>query len=432
MVFHFARYNETEEISVGPYYFPTTDDNMTMCVTSYANLRPFPYQPSNTFDTKTKTECYTDLPAHFDAKSYLESKGKHLQFTTTAKITLNMTLNTVYLNGISHSNLPDCLTFKIKIIFDNSKGDGRMCVDLNIKGKPLICNGKVEYFPPKVIVLYVFIFMCSGFSIFIAFQRLWIANNLRRKVNTALEKKNKEKRLTISEQFSAFCDMWDITVIIMSCLAVAGISLKIDLERRRESRGTSNYNNCAIVLGTTACMAWTSMVRYLRVSKDGSIVLETIKIVIFRIICFLLCVSFMFVGFFFCGWLALGPYNDKYKYPTSTSDTLFALANGDDITRTFQNVDSDHTTMWIYNRFFLASYIVIFLIVVLNVAIAMFNDGYEEIKKIHEKRDKGEPVNKIEEFLFEEPAIKKDSDVPWCTLKDIFCCCWKKCNEENP
>ncbi len=434
MVFHFARYNETEEISVGPFYFPGKDNNMTMCVTKYKNLRPFPYKPNNPFDTRTlPPECYTELPAHFDIKSYLESKGERLQFTTIARITLSMTLNTVYLNGISHSNLPDCLKFAINIKFDNSKGDGQMCVNLYIKGTPLPCNGNegLELFSTNGWI-YPIIILCSLISIVIAIMRLCCAYKLRGEVNVALEKKEKEKRLSITEQFSTFCDMWDITVIITSSLAVTGVSLKIYLEVKREFRSTDNYNNCAIVLGTAAFMAWTSMVRYLKYSKDGSIVLETIKIVFFRIIWLLLCVGFMFVGFFFCGWLALGPYNAKYKYASSTSDTLFALANGDDITRTFQNVDSDETAMWYFNRFFLVFYIVTFLIVVVNVAIAIFNDGYEKIRNFYKKRDKGEPVNKIEEFLFEEPAIKKDLYVSWCTFKDIFCCCRKKGNEENP
>ncbi len=419
---------------MGPYYYPPKDYNMTMCVTSYVNLRPFPYKPNNPLDTRTlPPECYTDLPAHLDIVSYFKSKRKHLQFTSIARITLSMTLNTVYLNGVSKSNLPDCLKFHINIVFDNSKGDGRMCVDLNIKGTPQTCNGKAEFSSQdiiEVVLLYFPILLCSVISVIIAILRLRHSNNLRREVSTALEKKEEGKRLSISEQFSIFCDMWDITVIIMSFLAVAGISLKLLLEHRRESRSTDCYNNCAIILGTAAFLAWTSMVRYMNFSKDGSILLETIKIVFSRILCFLFCVAFMFVGFTFCGWLVLGPYNAKYKDYSTASDTLFALANGDDVYTTFENVDSHQTTMWTYNQVFLVIYVVIFLIVVLNVAIAIFNDGYEEIKKVYDKRDKGEPVNKIEEFLFEEPAVKKDLNV--CTFKDIFYCCQERDDGVNP
>ncbi len=430
-LFYFVRFIETEQISVGPYYFPARDYNMTMCVTRYVNLRPFPYEPNNPLDDS-------------DVYSFLHRKMNRLNFTSIARISLSMVLNTIYLNGISKSNLPDCLKFDIQIVFDNTKGDGRMCVDLNIKETPQACNGKADFCKqaiPNIVLLDVPILLFSFVSIILALSRLQHANTLRKDTNAYMEKAGTKeedgergrnnKKLTICEQFGMFCDIWDIIVIIMSILAIAGITIKLLLENKRGARSLEWFDNCAIILGTASFLSWISMVRYMNMKKDCNILIETIKIAVFpRIFYFMVCVAFLFIGFTFCGWLVLGPYNIKYKDYSTASQTLFALANGDDVYTTFSNVDSDQATMWTYNQIFLYMYVAVFLIVVLNVAIAIINDSYEEIKQIYEKRDRGEPVNKIEKFLMEDPQLGRD-DAPLdesCFCWNIFCC-WQ--NKEN-
>ncbi len=430
--FVFSRFIETEKISVGPYYFPSTDYNMTMCVTSYVNLRAYPYKPHNPLDASTtEPVCYTDLPVRveFDILSYLQRKKKHLSFTNTAQISLSMVLNTVYLNGISKSNLPDCLKFDIAIIFDNSKGDGRMCVDLNIKEKPEPCNGKADFCYSAIVnvVLLDFpILVFSISSIILAINRLKHANKLRKDVNAYFKQEQKGRKLSKFEQFGMFCDIWDTIVIIMSFLAIASIIVKLILEHRRGSRTFNMFDNCAIILGTASFLSWISMVRYMNMRKECNFLIETIKIAVFpRIFYFILCVAFLLIGFTFCGWLVLGPYNVKYKDYSTASQTLFALANGDDVYTTFSQVDGNETMMWWYNQIFLYLYVAVFLIVVLNVAIAIFNDACEDVKKIYELKEEGLPVNKIEEFLLEEPTVGKvdvtlsESSCCW----DLLCCC---------
>ncbi len=414
---------------------------MTMCVTSYKNLRAYPYKPDNPLDASTTDPvCYTDLPssAEFDVLSYVQRKKENFSFTNTAQISLSMVLNTVYLNGISKSNLPDCLKFDIAIIFDNSKGDGQMCVALNIKETPEPCNGKADFCSSAIYIVNVMLLdfptlVFSVASIFLAINRLKHANKLRKDVNAYFKKEQKGRKLSKLEQFGMFCDIWDTIVIIMSFLAIASIIIKIILEHRRGSRTFNMFDNCAIILGTASLLSWISMVRYMKMRKECNFLIETIKIAVFpRIFYFMLCVAFLFIGFTFCGWVVLGPYNIKYKDYSTASQTLFALANGDDVYTTFSQVDGNETNMWWYNQIFLYLYVAVFLIVVLNVAIAIFNDACEDVKKIYELKEKDLPVNKIEEFLLEEPMVGKvdvtlhDSSCCW----DLLCCCCL--NRENP
>ena len=51
---------------------------------------------------------------------------------------------------------------------------------------------------------------------------------------------------------------------------------------------------------------------------------------------FLSCALTLYCGYALCGWLVLGPYNDKFRTLTVTSETLFSLLNGDDMFNTFE------------------------------------------------------------------------------------------------
>lgn len=54
---------------------------------------------------------------------------------------------------------------------------------------------------------------------------------------------------------------------------------------------------------------------------------------------FLSCALTLYTGYVLCGWLVLGPFNDKFRTLTVTSETLFSLLNGDDMFNTFQMLE---------------------------------------------------------------------------------------------
>lgn len=66
---------------------------------------------------------------------------------------------------------------------------------------------------------------------------------------------------------------------------------------------------------------------------------------------------------------------------TSTCQSLLALVNGDEIYVTFTAVDSDKELVWLFNEFFLAAFIALFTLVILNIFIAIFNQAYENQRK---------------------------------------------------
>jgi hypothetical protein len=46
---------------------------------------------------------------------------------------------------------------------------------------------------------------------------------------------------------------------------------------------------------------------------------------------FMVCTIILYFGFLFTGWIVLGPYSVKFRTLAGSSEALFSLLNGDDV-----------------------------------------------------------------------------------------------------
>ena len=70
-----------------------------------------------------------------------------------------------------------------------------------------------------------------------------------------------------------------------------------------------------------------------------------------------------------------GPYVYKFNSVSQTSDTLFALLNGDEILDTFMQVDAGNHLLFVFSKLYFYSFIMLFIYVVLSVMISLIGDA---------------------------------------------------------
>lgn len=64
----------------------------------------------------------------------------------------------------------------------------------------------------------------------------------------------------------------------------------------------------------------------------------------------------------------------------TVAECLFSLVNGDDMFATFAQIQQKSTTVWLFSRLYLYSFISLFIYMVLSLFIALITDAYDTIK----------------------------------------------------
>ena len=140
--------------------------------------------------------------------------------------------------------------------------------------------------------------------------------------------------------YNEFIDGWYILILISDILVILGTIFKIDVQTRQFARIGDFQNSCSF-LGVGCLMCYCGILRYLGYFKGYNILVLTISHAMPRVIKFLTCALTLYSGYVICGWLVLGPFNEKFATLTITSETLFSLLNGDDMFNTFQVLKPD-------------------------------------------------------------------------------------------
>jgi len=138
--------------------------------------------------------------------------------------------------------------------------------------------------------------------------------------------------------------------------------------------------------------------RYLGYFKGYNILVLTISHAMPRVVKFLTCATTLYAGYVICGWLVLGPFNEKFRTLSITSETLFSLLNGDDMFNTYQIMRPEGPVL--FSQIYLYSFICIFIYVVLSLFISVVMDSYETIKtnngaRMHSAGIKSAPFKKF-------------------------------------
>ena len=185
-------------------------------------------------------------------------------------------------------------------------------------------------------------------SLSLVTRSLYRAQKLRQRFqNWHFEKFGRE---STGADNTAFIDGWYIIIFISDLSIIIGTFLKIDAQSRTFAGLDAFQNSCAF-LGVGCLLVYCGILRYLGYFQGYNILVLTISSALPNVIKvnfafqskflltsfkFLSCALTLYCGYALCGWLVLGPFNDKFRTLTVTSETLFSLLNGDDMFNTFQ------------------------------------------------------------------------------------------------
>ena len=69
----------------------------------------------------------------------------------------------------------------------------------------------------------------------------------------------------------------------------------------------------------------------------------------------------------------------QFKDPSTTSECLFSLLNGDDMFATYNEMSQASMAAWVFSKIYLYTFISLFIYVVLSVFISLISDTYETL-----------------------------------------------------
>lgn len=292
-------------------------------------------------------------------------------------------MRTIYVNSMTHDDVPDCFDVNVTITYDNSLHGGRMTIDLTSTSRQRRCrNGIVtrgtrhrktyEKLALNIIVLII----CTTSFIF-SILSLYRGNKLRLETLHYFES-NLGKELHFSEHFFFF-DLWLVITIMNDALTISGTVIKLLLEKRLfESK---YFSSCSVLLGLGGFFAWISMLRYLSFFPMYNVLLLTVKRSMPYLLRFSLCIGLLFGGFCICGWLVLSPYHVKFRSFSSTAECLFSLVNGDDMFVTFAALNPrGDLLIWLFSRIYIYVFVCLFIYVVLSLFIAIIMESFDAIQ----------------------------------------------------
>uniref|UniRef100_A0A8C1EZZ0 Mucolipin TRP cation channel 2 n=1 Tax=Cyprinus carpio carpio TaxID=630221 RepID=A0A8C1EZZ0_CYPCA len=328
-------------------------------------------------------------------------------------IEITFALKGINLQTVRSHELPDCYTFFVKIVFDNSCHSGKVKLTLDFDAVSSVCkNWKISGTAQKS-THYLLIF--DGFVIIVCLSSAVLCTRsiilavrlLQRFSSFCLENYNQK---VCEDDQREFLNCWYILVIISDVMAVIGSILKMEIQ----AKSMTNYDVCSIFLGTSTLMVWVGVIRYLGYFEKYNVLILTMRAALPKVLRFCCCAGMIYLGYTFCGWIVLGPYHEKFEGLSRVAECLFSLVNGDDMFSTFAEFEQKNTMVWLFSRAYLYSFISLFIYMVLSLFIALITDAYETIKGY---QTTGFPMTELQRFLLGQ----KEAETVHASV--MLCCC---------
>ncbi|XP_031419562.1 mucolipin-1-like [Clupea harengus] len=412
------------ETTVGRYAYVygvgVNGSALSLCQRYYKKGRIDPANDTFSIDPRVVTDCIGVNPLSVPSAS-LSSNYRNftLKFHKLINVTIQFQLKAINLQTIIYNEIPDCYTFLITIVLDNSAHSGKVKISLDNHASfkecrdPSVLDHAENYarvvFDVSVSVVCLLSLLLCGRSIirgivlqqeFVEFFRVSLGRSV-----------------SWSERLE-FVNGWYLLLICSDLLTIAGSFIKIGIE----SKNLSSYDVCGILLGTSTLLVWVGVIRYLSFFQKYNILIVTLRAAFPNVIRFSCCVAVIYLGYCFCGWIVLGPYHVKFRSLSMVSECLFSLINGDDMFVTFAGMQESSTLVWVFSQVYLYTFISLFIYMVLSLFIALITGAYETIK--HQTQ---EPFHITDLHAF----IAECTDTP-CSGKfrgletspcSFFCCC---------
>ncbi|XP_034482467.1 mucolipin-3-like [Drosophila innubila] len=425
--------------SIGPYYYPTSNNTMpplTLCMWNYREGTIFGFNESYIFDPHIEKLC-EKLPKNVSSigvEEYLEQRGVEVNFASLVTAELTFKIKTVNFKASGGAlSAPDCFKFDISILFNNRDHDGQMLLSLDAESTRLKCKGDTDFISEARFdailrsILNIFVLLTCALSFALCTRALWRAYLLRC-TTVNFFRSHFGKDLSFDGRLE-FVNFWYIMIIFNDVLLIIGSALKEQIEGRYMV--VDQWDTCSLFLGIGNMLVWFGVLRYLGFFKTYNVVILTLKKAAPKILRFLIAALLIYAGFVFCGWLILGPYHMKFRSLATTSECLFSLINGDDMFATFATLSYKATWLWWFCQIYLYSFISLYIYVVLSLFIAVIMDAYDTIKKYYKD---GFPISDLKAFVGTRTAEDISSGVFMNDLDDFeqasfldvmksFCCC---------
>uniref|UniRef100_A0A8B9K846 Mucolipin TRP cation channel 2 n=1 Tax=Astyanax mexicanus TaxID=7994 RepID=A0A8B9K846_ASTMX len=368
--YFFDQYSQLDQLSVGAVSYAEEDGKLqplVICKEYYSRGRV--ESSDKSYDIDAQTETGSPFLLHH---TFSPSRKCCCFLRIICEFGIN--LQTV----LSHQ-LPDCYTFAVTILFDNQCHSGKVKITLDIDAVSTACkkwkiSGTAQKNTHYLLVFDGLVIVVCLTSAVLCIRSIVLAIRLLQRFSMFCLKKYNRK--ICEDDQREFLNGWYILVIISDILAIVGSILKIEIQ----AKSMTSYDVCSIFLGTSTLMVWVGVIRYLGYFQKYNVLILTMQAALPKVLRFCCCAGMIYLGYTFCGWVVLGPYNDKFEGLSRVAECLFSLVNGDDMFPTFAEFQQKNTLVWLFSRVYLYSFISLFIYMVLSLFIALITDVYETIK----------------------------------------------------
>eukprot|EP01114_Cavostelium_apophysatum_P015895 TRINITY_DN4424_c0_g1_i1.p1 TRINITY_DN4424_c0_g1~~TRINITY_DN4424_c0_g1_i1.p1 ORF type:complete len:661 (+),score=155.67 TRINITY_DN4424_c0_g1_i1:60-2042(+) len=171
-----------------------------------------------------------------------------------------------------------------------------------------------------------------------------------------------------------FFDLWHILIIVgNSCLLYSSIVGII------QDYGYATEDVSMFVFGTGAMLSCISITKYLEFDEKFYVLIHTMRTCFGNIARFIISLAPIFFGYALFGVIVFSDFDDSFVDFGTTTVTLFALLNGDNLYPSFVQLAENYPYPFIA-RIYLFSFITLFITAVLNVFIFIIQDAYNVAK----------------------------------------------------
>ncbi|XP_015910067.1 mucolipin-3-like [Parasteatoda tepidariorum] len=413
------QYGHINSTAIGIFGYDTHNGvplPLEFCVSQYKG-RVYPGNSTIEIHDLPRETCFSINPSSFDTfstESFLIHSNYSINFKTLVFVKLHLQLKTLFLKSANKLDFPECYKLKIVVLYDNREHDGQMEISMPINSNKVLCHVRSRVGDKKEDLYYLlrqllnsFVIIFSILSGILCLRSLHSGYKLARQ--TVLFFRHFYNKEVPFGELLDFVDLWYINIAISDIMLVFGSLIKMQIEE--ESAEGSEYAKCSILLGVGNLLIWIGILRYLGFFDKYNMLILTLKKALPNVLRFLICAVFLFLGYTFCGWIVLGPYHIKFRTLSRTAECLFAIMNGDDMFATFALLDTKLDVIWWFARFYLYSFLLIFIYVVVSLFISVIMDTYETIKHLYSHG--AEPKKIVEIFLAaeaQEPSAPSDVD----------------------
>ncbi|XP_013908074.1 PREDICTED: mucolipin-2 isoform X2 [Thamnophis sirtalis] len=428
--FAISQYQQLENISLGTLGYEQDEDDMAglhICKQQYKKGTKLSSNDTLLINSTIETECIHWKPQDLSTKEISDLKNStffNLEFYRLIQVEIYFKLKGIDLQSIHTRELPDCYEFENTITFNNMAHSGKIKIYLDTDADIQECkdwniSGSFQKNTQYILVFDGLVIVSCFASLILCTRSIILALKLQKRfVNFFLEK---YKRHVCSADRLEFINGWYVLVIISDIMTIIGSIMKMEIK----AKNLTSYDVCSIFLGTSTLFVWVGVIRYLGYFQTYNVLILTMQASLPKVLRFCCCAGMIYLGYTFCGWIVLGPYHDKFEDMNKVAECLFSLVNGDDMFATFAQIQQKSTTVWIFSRLYLYSFISLFIYMILSLFIALITDAYDTIKKYQQT---GMPLTDLHKFLKESNSENYGLGQRTSTS---LCCCMRRKSDDN-